>query len=214
MNKKLHFVNQDNSSEDDLMKLQEMAINSPQKFPYGDENEAEAAANVVSLNIKDNHNDEQTGGASKNSFLEKNIVITGSISSVTTIEIEGQVNGNVTCKNDVLVSGAVTGDISAVNVKITSGQVKGNIGCKSSVVLDRDSFVKGNITGENLECDGKVEGNSKIQARAMITGNAVIHGDIVASRIKIDEGVEIRGRLQVSQNTADGGRDSGDSSEQ
>jgi cytoskeletal protein CcmA (bactofilin family) len=197
MSKMLHFMsNQDDNHEDELLQFQEISIKSSKNSNYKDKDQN--VSNVLEMSSF-NNDVELKNDTGKNSFLEKNIVITGSISSVTTIEIEGQVNGNVDCKNDVLVSGIVTGDINATNVKITLGQIKGNINCKNSIIVDKESVVKGNITGETLECDGRVEGNTKVQAKAIITSNAVIIGDIFASRISIEEGVEIKGRLKIGE---------------
>ena len=198
MPKMLHFIDNqpEDNSENELLQLQEFALTSS----------AEPKADEDSENVK-HFPSSSLGGdvvkqadAGRNSFLEKNVVITGSITSVSTIEIEGQVNGNVSCKNDVLVNGVITGDISAVNVRISSGRVNGNIDCQNSILLDKESSIKGDISGESLDCDGKIEGNTKMKAKATITSNAVVLGDIFASRISIEEGVQIKGRLQVNEN--------------
>lgn len=195
MSKILHFMNnQDDVNADELLELQESALKSAIN---SDDNDDSTSA-VLPIKPSGN-NDLEIKNEGKKSFLEKNVVITGSISSVTSIEIEGQVNGNVSCENDVLVRGSVIGDISASNVKVNHGQVKGNISSNSMVTLDKDSIIRGNITGESLQCDGKVEGNTKVKAKASITGNAVIVGDIYASRISIEDGVAIKGKLQVCE---------------
>lgn len=195
MSKILHFMNnQDDANVDELLEMQESAL----KSAINPDDDEDATSTVLPIkSTGDNSLEIENEG--KKSFLEKNVVITGSISSVTSIEIEGRVNGNVSCENDVLIRGTVTGDINASNIKITEGQVNGNISSNSLITLDKDSTIRGNITGESLQCDGKVEGNTKVKAKANITGNAVIVGDIYASRISIEDGVAIKGKLQVCE---------------
>jgi cytoskeletal protein CcmA (bactofilin family) len=193
MNRMLHYKdNWDDNNEDDLL-LQKFALTDSSKSDNTDPVDHAIDLNFLSNDV---HSKDNSG---KNSFLEKDIVITDSISSVPSIEIEGQVNGNVTCKSNVLISGIIVGNVEAVNVRMSSGQIRGNIDCEGSIFLDKESTVKGDIMSQFLESDGKIEGNTKIKAKAVLTSNAVILGDLLASRISLEEGVEIKGRLQVSE---------------
>lgn len=194
MSKILNFKGFQDDDDDEMLQMQKSALKSTAEFDPPLE-----TANISPVQSSKNI-PSPSGSEGKVSVLEKNTVITGSISSVTTIEIEGIVNGNVSCKNDVLISGTVTGDIDAANVRLTSGHVKGNIICRNAVAIDRESAIKGNISGELLDCDGKVEGNTRIKGKATITSNAVIYGDISAGSISLDEGVELKGMLNVSKN--------------
>lgn len=91
MSKILHFKNNQDDG-DEILQMQESALKSA--IDGGEE----SGSTVLPIN-SDDDNVELLRNPGKNSFLEKNVVITGSISSVTTIEIEGQVNGNVSCTN-------------------------------------------------------------------------------------------------------------------
>lgn len=185
---------------DDLLLLQQFAIKD--RTDSANSNAVKPAVDVVDLKSP-TREFEKIGSSHKNSFLEKNMIVIGPVSSVTNIEIQGQVTGDVSCENDVIVSGIVTGDISAGNVKIVSGLVKGNINSKSSIIIDKGSAVKGNITGELLKCDGKVEGNTILKTNAIITSNALMYGDISAKKIILEQGVEVKGSLMICENNCD-----------
>lgn len=134
------------------------------------------------------------------SLIGKDIVINGSISSVSNIRIDGTVNGNVACENDVTVSGTIEGDVSGNTVRLLGGQVKGDISCKSGLAFDKDAVVNGNVTGKKLEINGKIKGNINVELSAVIMGNAMIIGDVVASSISVAEGALIKGNIQINRN--------------
>ena len=81
----------------------------------------------------------------------------GDISFHGGLEVQGSIKGQVvseepTAKVRVLNGGSVTGQISVPNVVI-NGLVKGDVFASSSVKLESDAIVEGNIYYNNLEVE-------------------------------------------------------------
>ncbi|HEX3026103.1 MAG TPA: polymer-forming cytoskeletal protein [Clostridia bacterium] len=133
------------------------------------------------------------------SLISNNVVIAGSISSSTGIEINGTVNGNVTCEEELVISGEINGDIAAKNLDL-SGTVNGNVVCDKNIVLSRGANVIGNLEGERITCDGRVSGSMNVKEKVMILSNAEVSGDILSRLISVEEGAIVNGNLKITGN--------------
>ena len=118
---------------------------------------------------------------------------------MTSIKIDGTVNGDVSCDNDILVCGKIEGDVTAANVSLIAATVKGNIICKNVLSFDKDAQVFGNATGKKIEINGKITGNIIVEESAVVLGNAAINGDIKAGTISVFEGAIIKGNIQIEK---------------
>lgn len=140
--------------------------------------------------------------AGEKSVLRKGIVVTGSISSVTSLYVYGTVNGDVLCDDSVTVDGTVDGNVKAASVQVLSGHIKGDVVCKNTVTVAKGSVIQGNITAEALSCDGAIDGTSTVGSKASIGENAAIVGDIFCDKVSIREGAAIKGRIQTDASGA------------
>lgn len=131
------------------------------------------------------------------SVLQKGIVITGSVSSVTAMNIFGTVNGDVTCDNEVTINGTVNGNVKASSVQLQEGKIKGDVESSGAVTIANGSSLNGNIGGKSLSCNGRIDGNIKVKENAAIKENATVIGDILAKKISISEGAVCRGNIQT-----------------
>jgi len=80
--------------------------------------------------------------------------ITGTITSASSVRIEGEVKGQVNCQDLVTVgaTGSVEGDINAKNAVI-GGVVAGNLTIQEKLVLEAKCSVSGDIKARRLVID-------------------------------------------------------------
>jgi cytoskeletal protein CcmA (bactofilin family) len=93
------------------------------------------------------------------SIIARDVTITGNISTAGEIQLDGVVNGDVTCGAITLgETGHLTGALVATTATIR-GHVDGTIRAKS-VLLERTAVITGDVTQESIsiEAGAKVEG--------------------------------------------------------
>ena len=99
------------------------------------------------------------------SFILKDVKFKGEIYTKKNIEIQTQIEANITTLNSVIIeqNGLVKGNIVASSI-ICSGGVKGNIQASNSIKINSSGKVVGNIQSENLtiEKGGSIEGKCKV----------------------------------------------------
>lgn len=81
-------------------------------------------------------------------------VFDGNINAPETIRIDGSLNGDCTCKENVILGtdGVIIGNISAQNVTL-SGKVTGDINVQGRLELFSTAKVTGNVTARSLIVD-------------------------------------------------------------
>ena len=107
---------------------------------------------------------------------------THTASEMTLISKSVTIKGEVLCDEDLYIDGQVEGTIDPKGYRLTigpNGRVKANITAPAVVVL------------------GRLEGNIQASDRVDLKQSATVVGDIVTQRISIDEGVTLKGRVNV-----------------
>ncbi|MBD5521933.1 MAG: polymer-forming cytoskeletal protein [Lachnospiraceae bacterium] len=87
-------------------------------------------------------------------IIGKGAVFDGNITAPETIRIDGTLNGNCECKEQLILGtdGQIKGDITAQNV-IISGKVEGDIVVNGKLELLSTGKLTGNITARSLVID-------------------------------------------------------------
>ena len=77
--------------------------------------------------------------------------IIGSLNGNGLIKIDGSINGNLICEDDILLgeTGTIKGDITCNNANI-NGIMNGNISCKSTLTIESCGKVHGDISVKKL----------------------------------------------------------------
>lgn len=139
----------------------------------------------------------RTQESSAVTFINKDTVITGSITSKTDICNEGQVTGDIVTSENIWITGKVDGDLDGNMIQIIGGYVVGNIKAKADVRNDATSIILGDISGDNFLSDGKVKGNLKINNAVSLNNNAVVYGNVSARKLSVQDGAIIKGNVQI-----------------
>ena len=96
----------------------------------------------------------------------------------TTLEIEGK----ITCKEDLYIDGKVEGPISVQGQRLTVG---------------RTGQVHSEVTAREVVVHGQVTGNLHAQERVEIKKAGSVTGDITTARISIEDGAQFKGRIEI-----------------
>ena len=132
----------------------------------------------------------------KQTFIEKNIKIKGNFEGTGTIQIEGNIIGDINVDSVVIgEGGSVTGNITSKSV-IINGKHTGNICCNSLDILPQGQLINHQINVNSIFIRGSVKGNIIASESLEIDVQGSIEGDITFGKIKINEGGKITGMLK------------------
>jgi cytoskeletal protein CcmA (bactofilin family) len=152
-------------------------------------------------------------------IITQGSVVRGDLESKDTLHVDGEVDGNISVNNIVVVgkSGVVNGNIKAQKV-ICSGKIDGFIECESIEVLQNaevsyklvsniviiDGKYEGEITAKNVLVDtyGSVE--NKIQAKEIVV-KGVFVGDLACELLTTKPSGKIKGNMFVKNIKNEGG---------
>ena len=97
-----------------------------------------------------------------------------------------KIKGELTGTEDLFIDGRIEGKISLANSGLTVGP---------------NGIVKADITARELVFRGVAEGKFIAQERIQIWHTARVHGDLKSDRISIEDGAELRGRVEAGKAT-------------
>jgi len=103
---------------------------------------------------------------------------------MTLISKSVTIKGEVLCDEDLYIDGQVEGTINPKGYRLTIGP---------------NGRVKANITARAVVVQGRLEGDIHASDRVDLKQSATVVGDIVTQRISIDEGVTLKGRVNVQK---------------
>lgn len=122
-------------------------------------------------------------------FIADDIEITGSIKCTSNIQINGKLNGDLSCSGDAVLgaAGNIKGNSSVSSITIM-GQINGNVTAKDKIELKSTARVMGDIKAKRMVVEdgvafvGKAEINPSAAGRSdSKIGDAVSEGNSVAA---------------------------------
>jgi cytoskeletal protein CcmA (bactofilin family) len=144
--------------------------------------------------------------AAKQALREKTTVIgpeavfTGDMTATGPVEINGTMNGNISCEEQVTIYGQVMGDISGKNVQVADGgKVRGNITFSGSLTLEAGASVEGDLSGGEINLEGTLTGNINCSGSLTLGSGSVVAGDIDTEGITAALGAKINGKVKMKQ---------------
>ena len=152
--------------------------------------EVETSAN----NTDEVEEDDEEDVMDETAIITKGLSVAGDLNSKGSIDLFGNVEGNVVCKGKLTVSGTIVGDSKASEVFANNAQIEGNVEALGSVKIGQGSVIVGNITATSAVIAGAVKGDIDIQGPVIIDASAVIVGDIKSKSVQINNGATIEGR--------------------
>jgi len=99
-------------------------------------------------------------------------------------------NSDVEVKGNLRFSGEMTFD----------GKLDGDVASDGTLHLGDNSVINGNINVNNVVIRGKINGNVTAREKVEIKTKTEMFGDIRASKLVIEEGVTMVGKMEVNPN--------------
>lgn len=135
----------------------------------------------------------------RTTIIAPGTIIRGSVESDTSMELYGEVQGDIVTTKDLKLKGKIQGNATGGNVELYSIHMVGNITASGTAMLDADSEVEGDVKAESMVLNGKIQGDVQVSKRLSLEGNAVINGRVAAERLSVDEGAIIQGEIFIGR---------------
>lgn len=93
-----------------------------------------------------------------------------------------------TAQNRINEGTKLKGDISSTGFFRIDGMVEGNVKTPSKVVLGKSGIIKGTLTCENADIEGRFEGNLQVSGTLTLRSTAIIEGDVIVGKLAVETG--------------------------
>ncbi len=127
------------------------------------------------------------------STITQGTIIRGDIISNGSLNIEGEVQGNVGCNGKLVVTGTVTGDSNSAEFFADSAKVEGEVVSTGTVKIGLGSVIIGNVTSSSAVIAGAIKGDIDVQGPVVVDTSAVVMGNIKSRSVQINNGAVIEG---------------------
>lgn len=126
------------------------------------------------------------------------------------LEIAGNVNGNLTIPGKLTLCGEMNGTIQAEEVFLRGAKVEGDIVCRKGFEMDHTSMVIGDIIATGAVIAGALKGDVDVDGPVVLEATAIIQGNMKAKSVQMNSGAVIEGMIsqcyaQVNPTTFFGG---------
>jgi cytoskeletal protein CcmA (bactofilin family) len=93
----------------------------------------------------------------------------------------------------------VVGDCVTEGTLRIDGTVEGTVRAGKAVVIGKDSLVTGDIITQDAVVGGRVKGRIIAESRLELQATCIIEGEVLARRIKLEEGGQVFGTIQMGE---------------
>ena len=124
--------------------------------------------------------------------------IVGDINADGGLRVGGEIKGNIQVAGKLELNGKIIGDIEAEDITVSTSMVKGNVVARSTISLDKDTTVVGDVSACNAELDGKIKGNLTVKERAHMQSDSILMGNLSSGVVNIEEGAMLRGDISIT----------------
>ncbi len=127
------------------------------------------------------------------SVITEGTIIKGDIMSSGSIDVRGQVEGNVGCNGKLVVTGAVNGNSNASEFFADAAKIEGEVVSSGTVKIGLGSVIIGNVTSSSAVVAGAIKGDIDVQGPVVVDTSAVVMGNIKSRSVQINNGAVIEG---------------------
>jgi len=146
--------------------------------------------NNIKVDYKANLNTDST-------IISEGTIIEGSIKTKANLIIRGDVNGDIESEKNIEIAGNVMGNVKGTSAIFLKGTITGNVSGHTILTLIKESKVIGDISGQEIECDGSINGNVNASSSVYLGPSAIVKGNVIAKAISVKEGAQIKGSMEI-----------------
>lgn len=127
------------------------------------------------------------------SVITEGTIIKGDIISNGSLDVRGQVDGNVGCNGKLVVTGVVNGNSNASEFFADAAKIEGEVVSTGTVKIGLGSVIIGNVTSTSAVIAGAIKGDIDVQGPVVVDTSAVVMGNIKSRSVQINNGAVIEG---------------------
>lgn len=127
------------------------------------------------------------------SVITAGMTITGDIVSEGSVEVIGNVNGNIDVLGKLNITGHVNGNSKASEIYAESAKINGEIKSEGAVKIGASTVIIGNITAVSASIAGAVKGDIDVKGPVVLDASAIVMGNIKSKSVQINNGAVIEG---------------------
>lgn len=127
------------------------------------------------------------------SVITEGTIIKGDVISNGSLDIRGEIQGNVGCNGKLVVTGTVTGDSNSAEFFADSAKIEGEVVSTGTVKIGLGSVIIGNVTSTSAVIAGAIKGDIDVQGPVVVDTSAVVMGNIKSRSVQINNGAVIEG---------------------
>lgn len=135
--------------------------------------------------------------------ITKGTTINGSISSDGSLDVMGNITGDIECLGKLSITGKIIGNSSAAEVYVNTERLEGCIASEGSVKVGLGTVIIGDIVATSGVIAGAVKGEIDVNGPIVIDSTAIIKGNIKAKSVQINNGAVIEGFCSLSYSAVD-----------
>ena len=127
------------------------------------------------------------------SIITKGMIIKGDILTNGSLDIQGEVYGNVDCSGKLVVTGTVKGNSSAAEIFADAARIEGEVASTGTIKIGLGSVIIGNVSSTSAVVAGAIKGDIDVQGPVVVDTSAVVKGNIKSRSVQINNGAVIDG---------------------
>lgn len=151
------------------------------------ENEGEEYIMEDIMNIESKEVSDETA------VVTEGMSITGDIISSGSLELIGNVVGNIEILGKLNITGSIQGNSKAAEIYAEGARINGEVTSQGSVKIGQSSVVIGNITANSAVIAGAVKGDIDVHGPVILDTSAIVMGNIKSKSVQINNGAVIEG---------------------
>ena len=145
------------------------------------------------MDVMTNVADTNRTASDENAVITAGMKVTGNVESVGSIEVQGEIVGDVTCNGKLVVTGKVNGNSSSSEFFADAAKIEGEVVTSGTAKVGVGSVIIGNITATSAVIAGAVKGDIDVNGPVVVDTSAVVMGNIKSRSVQINNGAVIEG---------------------
>ncbi len=162
--------------------LEPTADEEPLQENEGEENNMDDIMSIESKVVSD-----------ETAVVTEGMSITGDITSGGSLELIGNVIGNIEILGKLNITGGIQGNSKAAEIYAEGARINGEVISQGSVKIGQSSVVIGNITANSAVVAGAVKGDIDVHGPVILDTSAIVMGNIKSKSVQINNGAVIEG---------------------
>lgn len=155
------------------------------------------------MDVMGNAADTNRAAADENAVITAGMKVTGNVESVGSIEVQGEIVGDVACNGKLVVTGKVNGNSSSAEFFADAAKIEGEVVTTGTAKVGVGSVIIGNITATSAVIAGAVKGDIDVNGPVVVDTSAVVMGNIKSRSVQINNGAVIEGFCSQSYSDVD-----------